>query len=115
MKNPKLIVNILAILGLIFGILGFILSFTPLGTIPVIPALLGLILGLIGLWIMRRADLKKKVVYAAVIISALAIVISVITGVLIENKVAEDTEFEQTIEESEDEVLEELEELEDIE
>lgn len=115
MKNRFLITTV-AIIGLIFGLLGLILCFFPLGTIDFVPSVIGLIFGLIIYFWAKKSGLRKKLILSVIIISSLAILISFFTEFFIENKVADDTKFEEKIEQSVEESVEDLEEaLEDIE
>lgn len=121
MKN-KAIVTTLSIIGLLFGIIGLILSFLPLGTIDLVPAIIGLIFGVIIYFLTKETKVRRKLVLSVIIISSLAIIISVFTVLFMENKVAEDVQFEekmeQSVEEASDdleEALEDLDELEEIE
>ena len=115
MKNKGLITAI-AIFGLIFSVLGLILCFFPLGTIDIVPAAIGLIIGIIAYFLIKKTGYRKKLVFSVLIISVLAILISLFSEVFIENKVAEDTQFEEQIEQSSEESIDDLEEaLEDLE
>lgn len=114
MKN-KFLITALAVVGLIFGLLGFILCFFPLGTIDIVPATIGLVFGLIAFFIAKKSGCRKRLIFSVLIISTLAILISLFSEILIENKVAEDQKFEEKIEQSEQESVEDLEEaLEDL-
>ena len=115
MKNKGLITAI-AIIGLVFSLLGLILCFFPLGTIDIVPATIGLIIGIIAYFLIKKTGYRKKLVFSVLIISVLAILISLFSEIFIENKVAEDTKFEEQIEQSSEESIDDLEEaLEDLE
>lgn len=115
MKNKALITT-LAVLGLIFGILGLIMSFFPLGTIEIVPAAIGLLFGIIAYLISRKNPVRRKLVMSSIIISSLAILISIFSQVFIKNEVAEDVKFEEKIEQSAEESTDDLEEaLNDLE
>lgn len=115
MKN-KISISILAILSLIFGIIAFVLSFLPLGLIPLVPGAIGLIFSIVAFLLLRKFNEKKKIVSIALTISVLAILISIFSEVLMKDEVAEDNVFEEKIKESEGEDLEDLDEaLEDLE
>lgn len=113
--NNKFLVTTLIIVGLIFGVIGLILCFFPLGTIDIVPASIGFAFGLIAFLIARKTGYKRKLILSVLVISVLAIIISLFSEIFIENKVAEDQEFEEKIEQSEQDSVDDLEEaLEDI-
>jgi len=115
MKNKSLI-TVLLVLGLIFGILGFILSLLPLGTIDLIPSLLAIFIGVLVYLLTKKTKIRRKLVITVIIVSAMALLISLFTEIFFTNKIAEDEKFEERIEQSEEESVEELEEaLEDLE
>lgn len=114
--KTKTVVIILAIFSLFFGIIGFVLSFLPLGLISVLPAVLGLVLWLIAFWVNKKTGEKRSIVTTALVISVLAILISTFSELFIKDKVAEDQKFEEKIEQSQEEAIDDLEEaLEDLE
>ena len=114
--KSKNIVLIFAILSMFFGIIGFALSFLPLGLISVLPAIIGLFFWFIAYLIMKKSGEKRKIVLVAVTISVLAILISLFSEIFIKDKVAEDIKFDEKIEQSEAEAIDDLEDaLEDLE
>lgn len=115
MKN-KLLITILAIAGLIFGIIGLILSFLPLGTVDLMPAFIGLILGFIAYLLSRKSHIRRNLILFTLAVSVLAILISLFSAIFLKPEVAQDTQFEEKIEQSAEESTEDLEEaLEDLE
>lgn len=115
MKN-KALITILAIIGLIFGLIGLILSFLPLGTINIVPAAIGLLFAIIAYLISRKNPVRRKLIISGIVISSLAILISIFSQIFIKNKVAEDAKFEKKIEQSAKESTNDLEEaLNDLE
>ena len=114
--KSKSIVLIFAIISLFFGIIGFVLSFLPLGLISILPAIIGLVFWFVAYLIMKKSGIKRKVVLVALIISLLAILISTFSEIFIKDKVADDLIFNEKIEQSETESLPDLEEaLDDLE
>lgn len=114
--KTKTIIIILAAFSLLFGIIGFVLSFLPLGLISILPALLGLVFWAIAYFINKKSGEKSKILTIALVIAVLAILISAFSEIFIKDKVAEDQKFEEKIEQSEEEALDDLEEaLEDLE
>jgi len=114
--KTKTVVILLSILSLFFGIIGFILSFLPLGLISILPAILGLVFWLIAFLVNNKTGEKRSIVTTALIISVLAILISTFSEIFIKDKVAEDQKFEEKIEQSQEEAIDDLEEaLEDLE
>lgn len=108
--KSKFFITTLAVIGLIAAILGLILSFLPMGTIDLVPAVIGLVFGLIAYFLAKSANTRKKLSMAVIIIAGLAILISLGTELFFENKVAEDTTFEQKVVESADEATSDLDE-----
>ena len=108
--KSKFLISTLAIIGLIAAILGLVLSFLPLGTIDLVPAVIGLAFGLIAYFLAKKASTRKKLALSVLIIAGLAIVISLGTELFFENKVAEDTTFDEKIEQSADEATNDLDE-----
>ena len=106
--KSKFLISLLAIIGLIAAILGLILCFLPLGTIDLVPAIIGLFFGLIAYFLARKANTRTKLSLAVIIIAGLAILISLGTELFFENKVAEDTNFDQKIEQSADDAASDL-------
>lgn len=107
--KSKNIVLIFAILSMFFGIIGFVLSFLPLGLISVLPAIIGLFFWFIAYLIMKKSVEKRKIVLVAVTISVLAILISLFSEIFIKDKVAEDLNFNEKIEQSEIEAIDDIE------
>lgn len=121
MKN-KVIITTFSIIGLLFGLLGLALSLLPLGTIDLIPAIIGLLFGAVCYILTKESGQQRKLVYSVIIISVVAIFISLFTLLFMENKLAEDVKFEEKMEQSEkdatddlEEALEDIDDLEDIE
>lgn len=115
MQN-KVLITTLSIIGLLFGFIGLVLSFLPLGTIDLIPAFVGLLFGLCCYFLAKKSGIRKKLITTVILISLAAILISVFTLLFVKNKVAEDEVFEEKIEQSAEEAVEDLEEaFEDLE
>ena len=99
------------ILGLISGILALILAILPFGLIALVPAVLALIFGLLA-FIMSKKDGKSKLpVKIIFLFTILALVLTTYKSVTSENTIESDTEFIEKQEDSQQEALEELEEL----
>lgn len=112
MKSKGLI-KTFAILGLVFGILGMVLAFLPLGLIAVLPAGIALLLGILAFLAAKNVEVKKNLILVVLVISILGILVSIAKTVFIEDKVAVDNEFYQKQDESLDESMEALDELSD--
>ncbi len=108
--KSKVLVTIVAIIGLIFGLIGLILCFFPLGTIDIVPAGVGLIFGLLAFFLAKKSGTKKKLIFMVLIISVFAILISIFTELFVKNEVANDAKFEDKIEKSAEESVDDLEE-----
>ena len=110
----KSLIKLFAILGIIGAVLGLIFSFLPLSELAIFPASIGLLLGLIAYLSAKKQNINYSFARIVVVISLLAIIISVGRQLFIENEVAEDVEFvEKTSEPTTEELDKELNELED--
>lgn len=98
--KSKFLITTITIIGLIISVIGLILSFLPLGTIDLVPSIIGLIIGFCSYLLSKKANTRKKLSISVIIIAGLAIIISLATELFSENTVAEDTSFEQKIEQS---------------
>ena len=104
MKKNPLSIKLLIILGLIIGITGYIMTFLPLGTMPIFPLSLSLLVGGITLFLVFR---KKGNTFGPMVTMGIAIIgigFNLIQEKLIEDKVAVDTKQEQRIEQQKKEV-----------
>ena len=110
--KSKGLTKTVAILGLVFGILGLVLAFLPLGSISVLPGGIGLLLGVLAYFIAKNVEMKKTIIYIVLIISLVGILISGFKIVFVEEEVAVDTEFIEKNEQSLDDAKDVLDELE---
>ncbi len=109
----KTVIKLFAILGIIGAILGLLFSFLPISNLAIFPASIGLLLGLIAYLSAKKQNLNFSFARIVVIISLLAIIISVGKQLFTENKIEEDLEFIEKEKQSEEDAVQELEELED--
>lgn len=105
----KLLTSIIAIIGLIITI-----AFTifPIGNLTLFPAIITVICGIILFKIHKRDHINllfPKVIIGLAVIGA---VISICKAVLISDTIAEDQHFEQRQEQSNEDAVKDLEELE---
>ena len=96
-KKSSLVI-IFAILSLLIGLLGFVMSFLPLRIFAIFPASIGLALGAFAYFIARRQNAKKLFTYIALGLSTVSIVIALSAEAIFTNEITEDTEFEKRIE-----------------
>jgi len=76
MDNPKSLANGLGIAAFVVGILSLIFSFIPcIGMYAAIPAFVALVIAIIAFAKARETDLNKGLIVAAIVISAVAIII----------------------------------------
>lgn len=106
--------KILAILGAIVAVLGVILAFTPLDTIPLLPALIALVLGFIALKLYQNK--KRSTKFPKIIIALAFLTGAIVLGksLFFENEIAVDTEFEEKQELNKQESIQELNEIEEL-
>ncbi len=105
----KLLTSIIAIIGIIITI-----AFTifPIGNLTIFPALITVLCGIILLKIYKKEDsnpLFPKIIIGIAVIGA---VISICRTVLVSDAIAEDQKFEQRQEKSNEDAVQELEDLE---
>ncbi|GAB1309315.1 hypothetical protein KH5_19980 [Urechidicola sp. KH5] len=111
----KPLIKIFAISGCIAAILGIIFSFLPLFELAIFPASLGLILGLLAHFFAKRIDVHYRFSRFVIGISLIAIIVSSGKQLLIDNEVEDDIEFQQKEEQSEEDAVKDLEELDELE
>lgn len=113
-KNLIKLFNVLATLGAILGIL---FSFLPIYELAIFPATIGLVLGLIAYFSAKKQQLSFSFSRIVVILSLIAILISVSKQLFTNNEINEETqkELQQKEQESEDEAIKELDELDELE
>lgn len=109
----KTLIKTLSIFGIIGAILGLLFSFLPISNLAIFPAAFGLILGLIAYRAAKKQRLNFSFAKTVVLISLLAIIISMGKQLLTKDEVKTDTEFIQKEKQSEQDAVKELEELED--
>lgn len=102
----------LAILGLIGAVLGLVISFLPISNLAIFPAIIGFILGLIVFLSTKKKNTNISFPRIILILSLLAIIISVGKQLIFEDKVVEDTEFIEKTKQSEKDAVKDLEKLE---
>ncbi|MFD0861673.1 hypothetical protein ACFQ1M_05610 [Sungkyunkwania multivorans] len=103
----------LVFLGVIAAVLTIILSFLPLGTITMLPALVTIIVGILAFMLSKSANKNLNAPKFIIIAGLLASFVTISKVVFFENKVAKDEQFELREQESEQKAVEELEELEE--
>ena len=101
------------ILASFFTILSIVFTALPLGTLALLPIGLSLILGFLAF--KKSTDTEKK--FPKIILMASGLCLAVVIGkeLFTKEEVAQDVQFEQTIEKSKEEDKKELEELESLE
>ena len=107
----KSLITTLSIFGIIAAILGLLFSFLPISNLAIFPAALGLILGLIAYLSAKKKQLNFSFARVVVLLSLLAIIISMSKQLFTENKVADDTEFIEKTNAPTDQDLKDIEEL----
>jgi hypothetical protein len=103
---------LVASLGLIGAVLGLIFSFLPISNFAIFPAVIGLVLGLIA-YTAAKSNGKSSFQRIVVLLSLVAIIISVGKQLIFTDTVEKDTQFIEKTEKSEQDAVKELEELEE--
>ena len=109
----KTLIKTLSILGIIGAILGLLFSFLPISNLAIFPATFGLILGLIAYQSAKKQQLNFSFARIVVLLSLLAIVISMSKQLITTDEVKTDKEFIQKEKQSEEDAVKDLEELDD--
>ncbi|AOW19487.1 hypothetical protein [Urechidicola croceus] len=107
----KTVIKLLAILGIIGAILGLVFSFLPISELAIIPAIVGLLLGVIAYYFSKKQNFSYSFPRIVMILSLLAIIISSGKKLLTENSVKVDTEFIDKAEDSKEDAIKDIEEL----
>jgi hypothetical protein len=105
--------KLFTVLGFIGAVLGLIFSFLPISNLAIFPAIIGLIFGLIAYSSARKQNGKSSFQRIVVLLSLVAIIISVGKQLVFTDKVEEDTNFIEKTEQSEQDAVKELDELEE--
>jgi len=104
MKKNPIIIRILVVLGLVIGLPGYLMTFFPLGTMPVFPLGLSLLIGAVAWFLAFR---KKGKTFGSLVtmgIAVIGIVFNLVQENLIQDKVAVDVKQEQRIEQQKKDV-----------
>lgn len=105
--------KLFTILGFIGAVLALIFSFLPISNLAIFPAVIGLILGLIAYTSARKQKGKSSFQRIVVLLSLIAIIISVGKQLVFTDTVKEDAQFIEKTEQSRQDAVKELEELEE--
>ncbi|MFK5878084.1 MAG: hypothetical protein QM478_01165 [Flavobacteriaceae bacterium] len=109
----KTLITILSVFGITGALLGLLFSFLPISNLAIFPATFGLILGLISYLSAKKQQFNFSFARTVVLLSLLAIIISMGKQLLMEDEVKTDTEFIQKEKQSKEDAVKELEELDD--
>ena len=102
------------ILGFIAAILAVVLAVTPLSNMAFIPAIIAFVLGLAIFYISRKQQKSRKVVQYIFLLTIMSISISIYKSLFTATEIGDTQELKQREDESKEEAIEELEDL-DIE
>ncbi|PKQ46184.1 FUSC family protein [Confluentibacter flavum] len=103
--------QVFIILGLIAAILATILSVLPLSNLAIFPAIAALIFGLIAFYLSKKAGYVKKIIQFTFLLTILALSITIYKAVFTKVEVTNTEELIIKEEESKQEAIEELEDL----
>jgi hypothetical protein len=81
--------------ALLLGIVSAAMAYVGLGLIPLLPGIISIVLGLVSLKIFKGSF--RNFAYLVILISVISSLISVFRGVILDKKVAADTEFDSTL------------------
>ncbi|MFH0843760.1 MAG: hypothetical protein V1903_14235 [Bacteroidota bacterium] len=101
-RSSKPVSLLLLIPSLLFGLIALAMSIVGLGLIPILPAVIGLLLGMFSFFFFRQS--YRVFTWIVLGILVLSVLISIVRGTLIENKVAADKNFETTIQQTQENV-----------
>jgi len=102
------------ILGTLAAIIALILSILPFGMLALIPAVAALIFGLIAFTISKKEGKSKMMVNLIFLVTIVSLVLTTYRSITNENTIEADTEFIEKEKESEEEAMDELEDIEGI-
>jgi membrane-bound ClpP family serine protease len=104
--------TLFVVLGFIASILAVILAVTPLFKIAFIPSIVALVFALIVLYVSRQKQLPKKSIQLVFLLTIIALSLTTYKSIFITVKVGDTEEQIQKENESEQEALETLEDIE---
>lgn len=104
----------LIILGLLSALIALIMSILPFGLIALIPAAIAFVIGLLALSAFKKEGQSQLPVKSIFVITIIALALTAYRSIFTENKVEADTEFIEKERESEEEAIDELEDIEGI-
>ena len=112
----KNLIRLLNVLAVIAAVLGILFSFLPLYELAIFPATIALVFGLISYYSAKKQQLSFYFARIVIIISLVSILISVSKQLFSSNEINEDTQQELKLKEdqSEEDAVKELEELDDL-
>ncbi|WP_339633997.1 FUSC family protein [Bizionia echini] len=102
------------ILSLIAAVLAVILSVLPLSNLAFIPAILALVFGLISFYLSNKQNKPKHSIKLAFLLTIIALSLTTYKAIFSTSEVGNTEQLEETEQKSEEEAIEELEDL-DIE
>ncbi len=94
-KSSRLLSFLFLIPALLFGLISMALAIVGLGLIPLVPAVLGVLLCAVSWFLFKKSYRIFTFIVAG--ISMIAILMSVFRGVIIDSKVAADSDFDSSI------------------
>ena len=100
------------VLGFIMAILAVILAVTPLFKIAFIPSILALVFGLAALYVSRQKQLPKKSIHLFLLLTLIALSVTTYKSLFVKVEVGNTEELIQKENESEQEAIETLEDIE---
>lgn len=104
--------TLFVILGFIAAILSVILAVTPLYKIAFIPSILALVFGLIALYVSRQKQLPKKSIQMIFLLTIIALSLTTYKSIFTTVKMGDTESLIQKENESEQEAIETLEDIE---
>ena len=96
----------------ITAFLGIIMAILPFGTIAILPGVITILTGFGAYYVSKKRQKPLKLSLLFLIIGILVIIASGTKSLWVEDKIADDTEFQQKEEHSKEDAIEELEEIE---
>ncbi|APY09919.1 FUSC family protein [Seonamhaeicola sp. S2-3] len=104
--------KVFTVLALITSFLAIILAVLPVSNLAIIPAVLALIFGLLAFYYSKKTGQVKKIIQFTFFLTIMALAITTYKAVFTKTEVANTDDLEATETKSQEDAIEELEELE---
>ncbi|WP_248723311.1 FUSC family protein [Seonamhaeicola sp. ML3] len=104
--------KLFTILAIITSVLAIILAVLPVFNLAIIPSIFALIFGLLAFYFSKKTGQVKKIIQFTFLLTTMALVLTIYKAIFNTSEVADTTGLEATELQSEEEAIEDLEDLE---